>query len=105
MGGKVVVFTLGESRLVGVESTLLVVSSVALSLCGGLVLFASRAPFLAFLNSTDVRRPTPPTGRTGGEPSGVTSCTASGCEDGVSPTLASSSPWLLLPPRNDLCRL
>lgn len=69
--GKVVMLvTLGEFGLTGVLSKPL----VAFPFCrGGDLFFATRAPFLAFLNSTDVRRPTPTKGRVGGVPSGVTS--------------------------------
>lgn len=104
VGGKVVMLvTLGEFGLVGVLSNPFVLSSDVFPFsCGGDLFFAIRAPFLAFLNKTDVRRPTPTKGGVGGVPSGVTSWTASGCEAGVSPTSASSSPWLLLPLRDDL---
>lgn len=106
VGGKMTFVTLGELGLVGLLSKPLALSSVIFTFCCGEdLLFAIRAPFLAFLNSTDVRRPTPTKGRFGGVPSGVTSWTASGWEDGVSPTSASSSPWFLLPLRDDLCRL
>ncbi len=95
--------TLGEFGLTVVLSNPFVLSSGVFPFCcGGDLFFAIRAPFLAFLNRTDVRRPTPTKGGVGGVPRGVTSWTASGCEDGVSPTSASSSPWPLLPLRDDL---
>lgn len=75
VGGKVVMLvTQGEFGLAGVLSNPFVLSSDAFPFsCGGLLFFAIRAPFLAFLNSTDVRRPTPANGRVGGVPRGVTS--------------------------------
>lgn len=74
VGGKVVVFTLVESGLTGVLSSPLAFSSVVFPFCHGVDLFFTmRAPFLAFLNRTDVRRPTPATVRVGGVPRGVTS--------------------------------
>lgn len=75
VGGKVVMLvTLGEFGLAGVLSNPFVLSPDAFPFCwGGHFLFAIRAPFLAFLNRTDVRRPTPTKGRVGGVPSGVTS--------------------------------
>lgn len=104
--GVVTLVTLGECGLAGLLSKPLVFPSAVFPFsCGGDLFFAIRAPFLAFLNRMDVRRPTPANGRVGGAPNGVTSWTASGCEDGVSPTSASSSPWLLLPLRDDLWRL
>lgn len=107
VGGKVVIlFTLGDSGLAGVLSNPLLLASELLPFCcGGDLFFTIRAPFLAFLNKTDVRRPTPTRGRVGGVPRGVASCTASDCDVGVSPTSASSSAWPLLPLREDLCRL
>lgn len=70
VGGKVVMLvTPGEFGLAGVLSNPLVFPFC----CGGDLFFAIRAPFLAFLNRTDVRRPTPAKGRAGGVPSGVTS--------------------------------
>lgn len=75
VGGKVVMLvTLGEFGLAGVLSNPFVLSSDAFPFsCGELLFFAIRTPFLAFLNSTDVRRPTPAKGRVGGVPRGVTS--------------------------------
>lgn len=75
VGGKVVMLvTLGEFGLAGVLSNPFVLSSDVFPFCcGGDLFFAIRAPFLAFLNRTDVRRPTPTKGRVGGVPSGVTS--------------------------------
>lgn len=107
VGGKVMTLvTLGGLGLAGLFSNPLVLPSDALPFCcGGDLFLTSRAPFLAFLNRTDVRRPTPTKGRVGGVPSGVTSCTASCWDDGVSPTSASSSAWLLPPARDDLWRL
>lgn len=107
VGGKVVMLvTLGEFGLAGLLSNPFDFSSDVFPFCwGGDLVFAILAPFFAFLNRMDVRRPTPTMGRVGGVPRGVTSWTASGCDDGVSPTSASSSPWLLLPLRDDLWRL
>ena len=76
VGGKVVMLvTPGELGLAGVLSNPFVLSSDVLPFsCGcDFVFFAIRAPFLAFLNRTDVRRPTPTRGKVGGVPSGVTS--------------------------------
>lgn len=74
VGGRVMLVTLGEFGLVGVLSNPLVLpSDIFPFCCGGDLLFAIRAPFLAFLNSTDVRRPTPTKGSAGGVPRGVTS--------------------------------
>lgn len=75
VGGKVVtLFTLGELGLAGVLSSPLVLLSGVFPFCSGDDLFfVIRAPFLAFLNRTDVRRPTPTKGKAGGVPSGVTS--------------------------------
>lgn len=71
VGGKVVMLvTLGEQ---GLSSPLVLPSDVFPFCCGGDLFFAIRAPFLAFLNRTDVRRPTPAKDRVGGVPSGVTS--------------------------------
>lgn len=65
---------LDEVKLAGVLSNPFVLSSQLLPFCcGGHLLFAILAPFLAFLKRTDVRRPTPTRGRAGGVPSGVTS--------------------------------
>lgn len=74
VGGKVVMLvTLGDLGLAGVLSNPFVLSSDVFPFCcGGDLFFAIRAPFLAFLNRTDVRRPTPTKGRVG-VPSGVTS--------------------------------
>lgn len=71
VGGKVVMLVmLGEFGLAGVLSK----PWVAFPFCrGGDLFFVTLAPFLAFLNSTDVRRPTPINGRVGGVPRGVTS--------------------------------
>lgn len=74
VGVKAVVFSLVESGLTSVVSRPLVFSSVVFPFCNGVDLFFPiRAPFLAFLNRTDVRRPTPATVRVGGVPRGVTS--------------------------------
>lgn len=75
VGGKVVMFvTLGEFGLaVMLSNPLVLPSDVFPFCCGGDLVFVIRAPFLAFLNRTDVRRPTPAKGRGGGFPSGVTS--------------------------------
>lgn len=74
VGGKVMLVTLGEFGSVGMLSNpLLLLSDVFPFCCGGGLFFAILAPFLAFLNSTDVRRPTPTNGSAGGVPSGVTS--------------------------------
>lgn len=75
VGGKVVMLvTQGEFGLVGVLSNPLVLPSDVFPFCCGVDLFFTiRAPFLAFLNRTDVRRPTPTRVRVGGVPNGVTS--------------------------------
>lgn len=74
-GGKVVMLvTLGELGLAGVLSSPFVLSGDAFPFCcGGHLFLTIRAPFLAFLNRTEVRRPTPTKFRVGGVPSGVTS--------------------------------
>lgn len=72
VGGKVVMFSLGEFESTAAVSSPLVFSSDVFPFCHWDDLFFL-APFLAFLNNTDVRRPTPTSGRAGGEPSGVTS--------------------------------
>lgn len=75
VGGNVVMlFTLGEFGLVAVLSNPLLLASEVLPFCSGRDLFFTiRAPFFAFLNKTDVRRPTPTRDSVGGVPSGVTS--------------------------------
>lgn len=86
-------FTRVTFGLEEVLSVLLGFASEVFPFCSGRGLFLTiRAPFLAFLKRTDVRRPTPTGGPVGGLPSGVTSWTASGWEEGVSPISASSSP-------------